>query len=126
MAPRQAREEQRLRAEQEHYYQQQQHTENDRLRQLDNQFLRDIANLRSRVEGAPSSLSFINNGYRVVDVWWVDYDGREVFYRKLVPGESYRQETHATHPWVVRDTETGEPLLFHIADGHGGEVRIRN
>ena len=34
-------------------------------------------------------------------IYWLDYNGRRVFYKRLFAGDSYRQQTYLTHPWLV-------------------------
>ena len=64
-------------------------------------------------------IKFCNNdNSHVCDVFWVDYDGRDVHRKRLEPGESYMEASFVSHPWRVRDCATGEAL-----DADGGHVR---
>lgn len=51
----------------------------------------------------------------VVDLWWIDYCGREVFYATINPGGTHMQPSFATHPWVVRDHLSQNPVLMLVA-----------
>ena len=62
------------------------------------------------------TLHFVNNTDRVVDMYWISYDCQETFYYELQPGEFYDQQTFVTHPWVIRDVETGTPLAALVAE----------
>ena len=34
-------------------------------------------------------------------IYWLDYNGRRQFYKHIFAGDTYRQSTFMTHPWVV-------------------------
>ena len=53
-----------------------------------------------------------NPSPRTVLVYWLDYQGREIFYRQLGPGQVYLQRTYVTHPWRVRDANSGRVVAF--------------
>ena len=56
-------------------------------------------------------IEFINSSNRTVAIYWLDYEGEEVFYRALRSRESYELQTYVTHPWCMRDAETGVSIL---------------
>lgn len=41
------------------------------------------------------------------DLFWLDYDGRRVSYGTVGAGTRFRQQTFATHPWVLADPGSG-------------------
>ncbi|CAI5507800.1 unnamed protein product [Closterium sp. Naga37s-1] len=45
------------------------------------------------------------------EAFWVDYDGKEVAYEKIKPGQTYRQRTFVLHPWAFRECASNEPLV---------------
>ncbi|MCB1330486.1 MAG: hypothetical protein KDG49_08915 [Geminicoccaceae bacterium] len=52
----------------------------------------------------PTALIFVNSAESPEDsisVYWLDYDGNRQHYFDLHPGETRRQETYLTHPWLV-------------------------
>jgi hypothetical protein len=49
----------------------------------------------------PVKVGFKNESSSRLDLAWVNYDGKLVFYRTLQPGQSYEQSTFETHPWVA-------------------------
>jgi hypothetical protein len=64
----------------------------------------DATQARS-VEGkTPSTIEFVNETPGPVRVYWLSYDGSEVFYFSLKSGASQVQRTYLTHPWVVKDS----------------------
>ena len=53
-----------------------------------------------------SIILFTNNSETEVDILWLNYDGEEVYYNTLKPGESYEQTSYFSHPWVVYRAES--------------------
>lgn len=62
-----------------------------------------IGSLRSSSNGAPATVTFINNtdGYR--SIMWIDFDGTPQSYGGVNPGESLMQSTFVGHPWMITD-----------------------
>lgn len=69
-------------------------------------------NPRSIVAAEPAWLTFVNQSDQTVQVYWLNYEGQEVFYRQLGPGQACLQSTYLTHPWRVRNADTGKALLW--------------
>lgn len=53
---------------------------------------------------SPQLFSFIltNDINSSVRLYWVNYSGRLVYYKKISPGRSYRQYTYVGHKWKLR------------------------
>lgn len=81
--------------------------------------------LRSRASRKLVSLSFHNNAERTVDVYWLDFDGNEVYYFSVRPHRAIDQQTYVTHPWCIRDTETKEAVLAVTAADQTATVEIK-
>lgn len=75
----------------------------------------DVHSIDSRTE---TLLVFSNDSSSVVDLWWIDYCGREVYYASINPGTTHMQPSFATHPWVVRDHLSQNSVLVLIATQH--------
>jgi len=71
--------------------------------------------VKSSGDGVSTHVNFKNNSSFVCEVFWIDFEGKEVLYNTLNPGDSYRQQTYVEHPWVVRDVETGDFMLVNGA-----------
>lgn len=58
-------------------------------------------------------IEFANATCSVAYVFWIDYDGELVLYKRLRPGQSYFQESYTGHPWLVTrsDLVTGLALF---------------
>jgi len=53
-----------------------------------------------------ATILFTNNSDTEVDILWLNYEGEEVYYNSLKPGESYEQASYFSHPWVVYRAES--------------------
>lgn len=82
------------------------------------------ATLRSVAGTKPTEITFRNERPGVVNIFWIDYDGRRHFYRSLERGETQSLNTYATHPWVATDAN-GNCLGVYIADVGANNVTIR-
>ncbi len=51
-------------------------------------------------------VTFQNNSDTDVDILWISYEGEEVYYNTLIPGESYEQPSYYGHPWVIYRAES--------------------
>ena len=80
-------------------------------------------NLRSVLGTTAVNVTFENPTARAVRVYWVDYEGREIFYQELAPRTSYEQATYATHPWRVREVGTNTLVREFIANATPTRVR---
>lgn len=63
----------------------------------------DERNLRSVQGNVHTSMKFINHSNQEVRSYWLDYNGRRVFYKAIPPNGNYTQPTFQTHPWVITD-----------------------
>lgn len=62
----------------------------------------------------PVTLDITNKLYREIDVFWVDYKGKEILRGTMKAGKSFGQTTWIGHPWTFRLKETGELVLHYI------------
>jgi von Hippel-Lindau disease tumor suppressor protein len=61
--------------------------------------------LRSHDSKLATQVTFLNTSSESARVYWLNYQGRREFYKALRPGESFTQDTYATHPWVATDAD---------------------
>jgi len=71
--------------------------------------------LRSLHCDSESLVTFISRTQRPFCVYWLDYQGRRVRYCQLNYAQQFNIHTYETHPWIFRDSETGDTLV--TADG---------
>ncbi len=66
-------------------------------------------------------LDFQNDTDGTLSIDWIDFVGHRVHYADLAAGESYRQQTFVTHPWIVIDGDDQCRGVFipHAAGIHG-------
>jgi len=55
----------------------------------------------SRPPGKATTIAFVNKTHAAVEVYWVNYQGRLVFYLEVSPGASVSQKTFAGSAWMV-------------------------
>ena len=60
------------------------------------------------------TLVFKNNAKSPIDVYWVDFDGKEQKYFSVAPEKSAEQGTYSTHAWRVRDL-AGNIVMDYVA-----------
>ncbi|KAF9458150.1 von Hippel-Lindau disease tumor suppressor, beta/alpha domain-containing protein, partial [Collybia nuda] len=65
--------------------------------------------------GASTYVTFFNNRFEAVRVYWIDMEGKKKLYETLQPGGTYQQQTYVNHPWVITTvTEPERPIyIFH-------------
>ena len=61
-----------------------------------------------------TEVNFQNKTKYNVEVLWLDYQGKPVWYNRLPPGKGYRQQTYVTHPWVCVESDTGRFELMEL------------
>ena len=69
----------------------------------DNASCRDERGLRSVKGNVHTSMKFVNRTNQEVRSYWLDYNGRRVFYKAIPPNGNCTQPTSQTHPWVITD-----------------------
>jgi hypothetical protein len=84
----------------------------------------DERNFRSVQGSVHTSLKFTNNTRQEVRTYWLDYNGRRVFYKAIPPHGQYTQPTFQTHPWVVTDTRDNCLHIF-VSNQPAASVDIR-
>jgi len=71
-----------------------------------------------------TSILFVNTLSYGVNVYWLDFDGLEVFYNSLGASESFEQGTYVTHPWLVRRASDNEALVGFLPIREAGQANI--
>jgi hypothetical protein len=68
--------------------------------------------LRSQVSEESLELDFQNATDVSMTLEWLDFDGGRVRYAVVEPGQSYRQQTFVTHPWLAVDPKGSCHRIF--------------
>lgn len=71
------------------------------------------------------TLVFTNNTATDVEVYWVDFEGKEQLYLTIPAGETDRQETYPAHVWRVRDPDGNLILEYAATDEAEQPVEIQ-
>lgn len=72
--------------------------------------------VRSSESLTETLMVFSNDSNAVIDLWWVDYCGAEVYYATINPNMTHLQPSFVSHPWVVRDHISHNSLLVTVAE----------
>ncbi|WIA31550.1 hypothetical protein OEZ86_002441 [Tetradesmus obliquus] len=68
--------------------------------------------LKSLHSKAASVIVFTNNSTFPVRALWLDFEGHEVVYSVLEPNSTKRYHTYVTHPWIVREVQSGTRMML--------------
>ncbi len=63
------------------------------------------AGLRSTNGQHSTQIKFVNDGPQPLSIFWLDYQGKRVFYKTIPSRASHQQQTFVTHPWVIVDEQ---------------------
>ena len=73
-----------------------------------------------RLKSGPSvtmvMVTFVNSTERSVDVAWLDYKGQQFKVKTLQPLQRVDVNTFVGHPWIFRDSSTGDKLVIETRD----------
>jgi hypothetical protein len=92
-------------------------------------------NLRPHWEGIRSSetedrtlilFENLSDSGVVVEVNWIDFNGQEIPFGWLEPGKSRFQPTYVGHPWIIRDSNTGEVMLLFVTQNAFGTAVVHS
>lgn len=81
-------------------------------RETGNNTCSDERNLRSVQGNVHTTMKFVNQTRQEIRSYWLDYNGRRVFYKAIAPNASYTQPTFRTHPWVITDAHDNCISIF--------------
>ena len=77
-----------------------------------------VTTIRSKEDKYRFKVVFINDVEVPVNVYWIDYKGKEVLKKeKLSSQDKYSTNTYFTHHWIFRKAE-GEDTSKLLADGN--------
>jgi hypothetical protein len=85
---------------------------------------RDERSLRSVQGNVHNTMKFVNHTSHEVRSYWLDYNGRRVFYKAIAPNGNYTQPTFQTHPWVITD-QHDNCLNIYVSNRSSEVVEIR-
>jgi len=69
--------------------------------------------LRSLSGTTSTTMTFVNDTTEAVRLFWLDYQGKRIFYSEIPAGRTAVQPTYLTHPWVVAN-QNGDCLRVYM------------
>ena len=84
----------------------------------------DGEQLRSKHSHTQTEIEFENRLAEPVDIYWINYEGGREKYYTLRPGETRRQQTFVTHPWIIETVSDGTEVHRIIVDVSIGRVIV--
>ena len=75
------------------------------------------------LEFRATAVIFVNETERGISHYWIDFEGNEMLYGSMAPGESYSQHTYPGHAWVVKDAEA-QTLGVFVAEREMGRAIV--
>jgi hypothetical protein len=79
----------------------------------------------SQPGGEATTITFVNQSERTVQLFWVDTSGTESPYQALGHGQRQSNDTFVGHSWCVRDRDTGTEVAFAIASPDDQAVLVQ-
>ena len=73
-------------------------------------------NVSSYDISTPVKVKFVNSMPLPVDLYWVDYQGKQVKYATIMPFSSGTTDTFFSHPWIARLAGTETILGFYVPE----------
>jgi hypothetical protein len=81
--------------------------------------------LRSLEGTSATSVTFVNASSVPVRTYWLNYQGKRVFYSEIAPGRNFVQQTYVTHPWVITNNRAGDCVAIFQPTPEPGVALIR-
>ena len=80
--------------------------------------------LKSAASEIQCEIEFLNESPLEVELFWIDFEGKEISYGSLVPRDSAKIPSFVTHPWIVRDKRSREGIAYTVGTNTAQLVRI--
>jgi len=85
----------------------------------------NVADKRSEKGSKAAVVEVVNKAKtQPVDLYWIDYKGKRVFYAKVQPGARIKQQTYRSHPWII--TNQKGRCLDGLVAGQGNNRLVYN
>jgi len=85
----------------------------------------NVANKRSEKGTKTAMVEVVNKAKtQAVNLYWIDYKGKQVFYAKVPAGGRFKQQTYRSHPWII--TNQKGRCLDGLVAGQGNNRLVYN
>ena len=78
-----------------------------------------LPNLKSGDDDTETAIIFVNSTKTEIAYYWVDYEGNEKSYGKIVPDAFVNQHTYAGHIWLIKDLNGRNLAVFRAEEKTG-------
>lgn len=68
------------------------------------------------------TVSFVNQSASLVELFWIDWDGKATSYMEIASGETGKQETYQGHVWRIVDKASGATKVVYRAPEQVSDV----
>ena len=79
---------------------------------------------RSTEGSTATEITFVNHSARAIRTYWLNYQGKRVYYAEIQPGGSLKQQTYFSHPWVITGSASGECIAIFLPAQKPGVATI--
>jgi hypothetical protein len=79
---------------------------------------------RSSEGSTPTEITFVNRSGRAIRTYWLNYQGKRVYYAEIQPGKSLTQQTYFSHPWVITGSASGDCMAIFLPAQKPGVATI--
>jgi hypothetical protein len=79
---------------------------------------------RSTEGSTPAEITFVNHSARAIRTYWLNYQGKRVYYAEIQPGKRLAQQTYFSHPWVITGSASGECIAIFLPAQKPGVATI--
>ena len=83
-----------------------------------------VRSAKSQDGSTDTAIIFVNVTASEISFYWVDYNGKEVYYGAVAPNDFFTQSTYRGHVWSVKDA-SGKPLALFRAESKTGRALVR-
>src|SRR5262249_8341870 len=80
--------------------------------------------LRSTEGSTKAEITFLNRSGGPIRTYWLNYQGKRVYYAEIQPGKSLTQQTYFSHPWVITGGGSGDCMAIFLPAQKPGVATI--
>ncbi len=78
-----------------------------------------LPTLKSQGGNTETVIIIVNNTEAEIAYYWVDYEGSQISYGEIAPGDFANQHTYAGHVWLIKDASGRNLTVFRTVEKTG-------